>query len=584
MIRSDGTPELTPRQKDLFITNTIRIAHSRMTPAQKDAALNYMCEAFIQAPAVDDVESVVIEMSAPRLKQLSGMSESTAGECKPVLEAVGMKHSHRREQVTGGRYVTQVFVDVPLALPQLPQTRPAPTPRAQKWRDAAAETHRLADLATELLNTPCPVCGAVGEWHLHCHACGATWTASAASVGAEPDIKPHETEPATGMLSQHAGETADFLTSDAATSDYGTGMLSQHAGETVTEGGNSPDKDLCTTGNSPFGECGTRSYDVEVKLEPLPAAASYVPGPDEHPSPLIEAIGTQKRFLPCKVIPVEGDKPKKIPLRQGADGKPTADGWQDPEVWITYYAVEAIASDWRANAISVQHGGPEHDFKMIDLDKCASDGKITSERAAQIVAYLNTYTTVSASEMFLPVYGLHAWLIDRTGLIPNKFDESDDIGIYGHCKKHACETLKSFGPVLPLRVITDPAQARTICRVLGVVPTDEQVIAPPVPYHAYGTPGSAPAAGTTDRQTWAQGLLARLSADRCDEYDSWIRVGMALSEFGTAGLSMWDQWSRGSKKYKPGECERKWKSFDSTSGVTLGSLYHWANEDDPGGK
>jgi hypothetical protein len=170
---------------------------------------------------------------------------------------------------------------------------------------------------------------------------------------------------------------------------------------------------------------------------------------------------------------------------------------------------------------------------------------------------------------------LHCWLIDKTGLIPDKFSEVDGIGIY-RSAKHVCETFESFGVVLPARVITDDAQARDICRMLGVTPTDEQVIAAPLPVHA--------PAGTTDRQAWALGLLGRLSMARCDDYDEWVRVGMSLREFGGAGLAMWDTWSRGSRKYKPGECGDKWATLDRnvTRPVTLGSLYRWAEEDAPG--
>jgi hypothetical protein len=94
--------------------------------------------------------------------------------------------------------------------------------------------------------------------------------------------------------------------------------------------------------------------------------------------------------------------------------------------------------------------------------------------------------------------------------------------------------------------------------------------------------GYHPPAGT-DLATWAYGLLERLDPWRCDQYKPWVEVGMALSELGGAGLSMWENWSQGSPKHKPGECAEKWPTFKSGSGITLGSLYHWAEEDDPGG-
>lgn len=57
-------------------------------------------------------------------------------------------------------------------------------------------------------------------------------------------------------------------------------------------------------------------------------------------------------------------------------------------------------------------------------------------------------------------------------------------------------------------------------------------------------------------------------------YDEWLKVGMALKHEG-ASCSVWDDWSSHGHKYKPGECERKWKSFHRND-VTGGTLYHIA--------
>ena len=59
-----------------------------------------------------------------------------------------------------------------------------------------------------------------------------------------------------------------------------------------------------------------------------------------------------------------------------------------------------------------------------------------------------------------------------------------------------------------------------------------------------------------------------------DDYDTWIKVGMGLKECGES-VSVWDDWSRSSSKYRSGECERRWRSFDSHE-VTGGTIYHMA--------
>lgn len=61
------------------------------------------------------------------------------------------------------------------------------------------------------------------------------------------------------------------------------------------------------------------------------------------------------------------------------------------------------------------------------------------------------------------------------------------------------------------------------------------------------------------------------------DYDDWLRVLMAIhSQFGDAGLSLAENWADG----KPGEVERKWKSFkesgNATGAVTIATLFEIA--------
>lgn len=60
----------------------------------------------------------------------------------------------------------------------------------------------------------------------------------------------------------------------------------------------------------------------------------------------------------------------------------------------------------------------------------------------------------------------------------------------------------------------------------------------------------------------------------CD-YDEWVKVGMALKHEG-ADWTVWDDWSSRGRKYRNGECEKKWNSFRS-NGVTGGTLFHIAS-------
>lgn len=70
-------------------------------------------------------------------------------------------------------------------------------------------------------------------------------------------------------------------------------------------------------------------------------------------------------------------------------------------------------------------------------------------------------------------------------------------------------------------------------------------------------------------------LLLKYIPPDCD-YDEWIKVGMALKHEGES-CDTWDRWSAGGSKYKQGECQRKWRSFNRDD-VTGGTLYHIAAE------
>lgn len=55
------------------------------------------------------------------------------------------------------------------------------------------------------------------------------------------------------------------------------------------------------------------------------------------------------------------------------------------------------------------------------------------------------------------------------------------------------------------------------------------------------------------------------------DYQEWINVGMALKEEGYTA-SDWEDWSRGdAQRYKPGECFRKWMTFEGLGSVVTGA-------------
>lgn len=93
----------------------------------------------------------------------------------------------------------------------------------------------------------------------------------------------------------------------------------------------------------------------------------------------------------------------------------------------------------------------------------------------------------------------------------------------------------------------------------------------------------APPSGRWDDAAKARAALALLWVEDYADHDDWVRVGMALHSVGDpALLDDWDRWSAGDpSKYTPGECGKRWRSFNGAGGVSLGSLIHWAWGDGP---
>ena len=61
------------------------------------------------------------------------------------------------------------------------------------------------------------------------------------------------------------------------------------------------------------------------------------------------------------------------------------------------------------------------------------------------------------------------------------------------------------------------------------------------------------------------------------DYQEWCSVGMALKDSGY-DVDIWDSWSmKDSARYKHGECEKKWKSFNGNDNpVTAGTIVKMA--------
>jgi hypothetical protein len=76
--------------------------------------------------------------------------------------------------------------------------------------------------------------------------------------------------------------------------------------------------------------------------------------------------------------------------------------------------------------------------------------------------------------------------------------------------------------------------------------------------------------------------LSHLGDEYRNDYQEWLRVGMALRQLGPDGFALWDAWSRPSPKYEAGATTAKWASMapgTASGGVTLGTLFMLASKE-----
>lgn len=63
-----------------------------------------------------------------------------------------------------------------------------------------------------------------------------------------------------------------------------------------------------------------------------------------------------------------------------------------------------------------------------------------------------------------------------------------------------------------------------------------------------------------------------------DDYDLWMRMGMALYELDDVGKELWIEWSKKSDKFSLIEAMRKWRQFAKTDHLHFESVFHEAGQ------
>lgn len=61
----------------------------------------------------------------------------------------------------------------------------------------------------------------------------------------------------------------------------------------------------------------------------------------------------------------------------------------------------------------------------------------------------------------------------------------------------------------------------------------------------------------------------------CDDYFTWVNVGMALKTLGEQGFELWDSWSRKSSKYDKDALVYRWDKFEPRD-ITIATIFYYA--------
>ncbi len=63
-------------------------------------------------------------------------------------------------------------------------------------------------------------------------------------------------------------------------------------------------------------------------------------------------------------------------------------------------------------------------------------------------------------------------------------------------------------------------------------------------------------------------------------YEQWLRIGQAINSqyHDEEGLKVWDEWSKRGDRYKSNECRVRWRGFDPSGAVRVGTLYYFAGK------
>jgi putative DNA primase/helicase len=247
----------------------------------------------------------------------------------------------------------------------------------------------------------------------------------------------------------------------------------------------------------------------------------------------------------------KGSKWDKPPLQ--TNGNAAANN--NPKHWGEFAkAKEAAADKNRFSGVGFTLGDKGCGYTVIDLDNCLDEFGLLEPWAEEIIRYMDSYTEVSPSGE-----GVKIWV---RGQIPEGewASRAGNLEVYDHGRY-----LTVTGQVLSGREVMTEGGAK-LERFL----VDNMLR------------GELADKTRPDDMEWAVECteLALEAIDPDCDYDTWVRVGMAIHWLDPKLFDLWDEWSAEGGKYEGSDaCKAKWDSFGgNNANLTLGTLFYIAQQ------
>lgn len=242
----------------------------------------------------------------------------------------------------------------------------------------------------------------------------------------------------------------------------------------------------------------------------------------------------------------------KVPIGQA--GRPASS--TDASTWLSLADAKMVRAQSGLAGVGFVMTAADP-YIGIDLDNAVDEEGFIKPWADEIVRELVSYTEISPSGR-----GLHIWVKGKLPHGPRRVRIEDG-----------------------LLEVYDSARYFTVTgRHVDCTPSHIASCGWLASWYAYRFPAPQNGAGEAEGHLWEavdveEWVGDALRAIPADDRQVWLDIGMALQDrFGEAGLSLWNEWSKKSTKYK-GEQDifKTWRSFKS-GGITIATLIKHARD------